>query len=229
MTASAVRSTTAAAVPQDRTFYPAIATVLTVLVLAGFTPSFYARPSAVAPLPIAVSLHGVAGTLFVVVFAVQSWLVAAGREAWHRRLGVAGAALAAVFVLSGVVVTVNLEQGHVGESGRVLAAHVWTNAAPLAAFALLVTAGVWQRRVPPRHKRVMLLAAVVLLPPATGRLFGLLELAWPNLPLYFCAAFANTVYDLATRGRPHAWSLFPAIALVTVDVITTSWLAAVGS
>lgn len=217
------------AVPQDRAFYPAIATALAALLFAGFTPSFYARPSGVAPLAAAVFSHGVAGTLFVLVFAVQSWLVAAGREAWHRKLGVAGAALAALFVLSGVVVTANLEQGHLAEPGRVLAAHVWTNAAPLAAFALLVTAGIWQRRVPARHKRLMLLAAVVLLPPATGRLFAPLDLAWFNLPLYVCAAFANAGYDLATRGRPHALSVWPAAALVAIDVTTTWWLAAVGS
>ena len=223
------RPATAAAVPQDRAFYPAIATVLAVLVLAGFTPSFYARSSAVAPLAMPVFAHGVAGTLFVLVFAVQSWLVAAGRESWHRKLGVAGAAIAGAFVVTGAVVTVDLEQGHVGESARVLAAHVWTNGAPLVAFALLVAAGIWQRRSSARHKRLMLLAAVVLLPPATGRLFGPLDLAWLNLPIYVCAAFANTVYDLVTRGRPHPLSLLPAVVLVTIDVITTSWLAAVGS
>jgi hypothetical protein len=200
-------------------------------VFAGFTPSFYARDwsSDALPLATAAVLHGIAGTLFVVVFAVQSWLIAAGRESLHRRLGVVGAALAGAFVLSGVAVTVNLERSHVAESARVLAAHVWTNAAPLAAFAVLIAAGIWQRRVGVRHKRLMLLAAVVLLPPATGRLFGPLDLAWLNLPVYVCAAAANSVYDLFTRGRPHASTLLPALALVAIDLVTTAWLAAVGS
>jgi hypothetical protein len=206
-----------------------MATVLALLVLAGFWPSFYARPQTASPLAAAVLLHGVAGTLFVLTFAAQSWLVALRREAWHRKLGPAGAGLAALFVASGVVVTVDLERGHVGESTSVLAAHVWTNAAPLAAFAALAAAGIWQRRVPARHKRLMLLAAVVLLPPATGRLFGPLDLAWLNLPLYACAAFANAVYDVVTRGRPQPLSVLPAAALVAIDVTTTRWLAAVGS
>jgi hypothetical protein len=64
---------------------------------------------------------------------------------------------------------------------------------------------------------------------ATGRLSGPLDLASVDLPIYSCAAFANAIYDLLTRGRPHPWSLFPAAALVAIDVITTSWLAAVGS
>jgi hypothetical protein len=219
----------AAAVSQDRAFYPAMAAALSLLVLAGFWPSFYARSQSAAPLAAPVLLHGLAGTLFVLTFATQSWLVALRREAWHRKLGPAGAVLAALFVASGIVVTLNLERGHVGESAQVLAAHVWTNAAPLAAFAALVAAAIWQRHVPARHKRLMLLAAVVLLPPATGRLFGHFELAWLSLPVYACAAFANAVYDVLTRGRPHPLSVLPAVALVAIDVVTTRWLAAVGS
>ncbi len=207
-----------------------MATIIAALVVAGFTPSFYARGwSNAAPLVAMVFLHGVAGTVFVLVFAAQSWWIAAGREAWHRKLGVVGALIAAAFVLSGAAVTVNLERSHAGESARVLAAHFWTNAAPLAAFALLAGAGIWQRGVPVRHKRLMLLAAVVLLPPATGRLLGPLGLAWLNLPVYVGAAGANAVYDVITRGRPHALSVWPAAALVVIDVTTTWWLAAVGS
>lgn len=231
MTASAEQSSLfAVTLPQDHKFYPAMATVLAAIVFAGFTPSFYARGwSSSGPLVLPVLVHGVAGTLFVLAFAAQSWLVALGRTPWHRRLGVVAALLAAAFVLTGVVVTVNLEQGHFSESLRVLAAHVWTNAAPLAAFAALVSAGVWQRNVAARHKRLMLLAAVVLLPPATGRLFGPLDLAWLNLPVYACAAAANAVYDVLTRGRPHVLSVAPAAGLVAIDVTTTWWLAAVES
>jgi len=217
--------------PQDHKFYPAMATVLAVLVFAGFTPSFYARGWSIeaAPLVLPAMLHGVAGTLFVLVFAAQSWLVAAGRMAWHRRLGAAGAVIAAVLFSSGLGVIVNLERGHVGEPTGVFAAHAWANAAPLAAFALLVAAGVWQRGAAVRHKRLMLLAAVVLLPPGTGRLFAALDVAWLNLPVFVCAAFANAVYDGITRGRPHPLSLWLAAALVAMDIVTTRWLAAVGS
>jgi hypothetical protein len=215
--------------PLDRKFYPAIATAIAALVFAGFTPSFYARDWSGAPLATPAALHGVAGTVFVLVFVAQSWLIAAAREAVHRKLGLAGAVVAAAFVLSGIAVTVRLEQTHVGESGRVLAAHVWTNAAPLAAFALLVAVGVWQRNIAARHKRLMLFAAIVLLPPATGRLLGPLDLAWLNLPVYVCAAAANAVYDVIARGRPHPLSVWPAAALVAIDVTTTMWLAAVGS
>jgi len=213
----------------DHKFYPAMATLIAVVVFVGFTPSFYSRPFEVAPLALPAVLHGVAGTLFVLTFTVQSWLVALGRTQWHRKLGVAGGVLAAVFLASGIGVTLNLELEHIIEPERMFAAHVWTNAAPLAAFAVLVATGLAQRRVPARHKRLMLLAAVVLLPPATGRLFAPLDLAWLNLPVYACAAGANAVYDVIVRGRPHVFSLGPAVLLVAIDITTTFWLAAVGS
>jgi len=213
----------------DHKFYPAMATLIAVVVFAGFTPSFYARPSDVGPLALPALLHGVAGTLFVLTFAVQSWLVAVGRTRWHRQLGVAGGVLAAVFLTSGIGVTLYLEVEHIIEPRRMLIAHLWTNAAPLAAFAVLVGVGLAQRRVPARHKRLMLLAAVVLLPPATGRLFAPHDLAWLNLPVYACAAGANAVYDVIVRGKPHVLSSVPAVALIAIDITTTVWLAAVGS
>jgi hypothetical protein len=68
-----------------------------------------------------------------------------------------------------------------------------------------------------------------LLPPGTGRLFDVLDVEWLNLPVFVCAAFANAVYDVITRGRPHALSLWGGAALVAIDLTMRWWLAAVGS
>jgi hypothetical protein len=165
----------------------------------------------------------------VLLFAVQSGLIVAARVTWHRRVGLLGAALSAAFVASGAVVIAGLERTHVGESGATLAAHLFTNVAPLTAFALFVAAALWQRTAPARHKRLMLLGAVVLTPPAIGRLFGYLDLSSLSLLTYAALAFANALYDTWTRGRPHAVSLLGAAALVGIDVMTTLWLRAVGS
>jgi hypothetical protein len=180
-------------------------------------------------LPLAVALHGVAGTAWLMLFAIQSGLIAIRRVAWHRRLGVLGVALAIAFVASGIAVIAGLERAHVGESRATLAAHLFTNVAPLTAFTLFVAAAAWQRGVAAWHKRLMLLAAIVLTPPAIGRLFGYLDLTRLNLLAYASLAFANAVYDTWARGRPHAVSLLGAVVLVAIDVTTTLWLTAVGS
>jgi hypothetical protein len=214
----------------EHAFYGSAALVLLALVAAGFAPTFFARDvSALGPLPSAALAHGVAGTAWLLLFAAQVALVATRRVAWHRRLGLAAAAVAAMFVASGVVVIANLERSHGAEPLTWRAPHLFTNGAPLASFALLVAAGIWHRATAARHKRLMLLAAVVLAPPAIGRLFGELGLTELNFVAYAALAFASPAFDWLAHGRPHAISLLGAAALVAIDAVTTAWLAAVGS
>jgi len=217
--------------PHDRWFFSALALTLLALVAAGFAPSFYARGwfMPAVPLPPLVRVHGIIGTAWVLLFALQALLVARARVQWHRRAGVLGAALTVAFVATGALLIAAFERTHGAEPRGVLYAHLFTNGAPLAAFGLLAAAGIWQRRVAVRHKRLMLLAAVVLLPPAIGRLFGQVGLAHLNLPVYVGFAFACAGFDWLTRGRPHAISLLGGTTLVAIDVAATAWLAAVGS
>jgi hypothetical protein len=207
-----------------------MAALLAAAVAAGFAPTFFARDvSHLGPLPLPALVHGVSGTAWVLSFAAQTALAAARRVAWHRRFGWVAAGLGVAFVASGVAVMVSLEQGHGAEPLAWRAPHVFTNLAPLVAFATFVAAGVKRRARAAQHKRLMLLAAVVLLPPAIGRLFAALELAQLNLVAYASFAFANAAYDALVYRRPHAVSLLGAVVLVAIDVATTAWLAAVGS
>jgi hypothetical protein len=213
----------------DRWFFAAMALLLLGLAAAGFAPTFYARSLDAPPLAPLVFVHGFLGTVWLALFALQAGLVAAGRLAWHRRMGLAGAVVTFGFVVSGGLLVARFEGLHGDEPGGVFAAHLFTNVAPLVAFAMLAAAGVAQRAVPARHKRLMLLAAIALSPPAIGRLFAELELARFNLVAYASLAFACSIYDWRVRGRPHAVALLGAAALVAIDIVTGRWLAAVGS
>lgn len=215
----------------EHRFFVAIAVAIDVLVFAGFTPTFFARGALgeLPPLPPLVVAHGVLGTAWVSLFVVQAALAAGGRRDWHRRLGSLGLAIAAAFVVTGAFVVRALERGHSFDTPAVLAAHVFTNAAPLAAFALLVAVAFWQRRAPARHKRLMLLAAVVMLPPGIGRLFANVGLDGLNLAVYAAFAFAVPLFDLVSQRRTELAALLGGAALVAIDVVTTLWLAAVGS
>ena len=216
--------------PLEHAFYFGMALVLLALLATGFSPTFYARDvSALGPLPSPVLVHGLAGTAWVVLFATQVALVATRRVAWHRRVGWVAAVVTVVFVASGALVTAALERSHGTEPFAWRAPHVFTNGAPLTVFALLVAAAISQRSYAARHKRLMLLAAVVLAPPGIGRLFGQLGIAELNLVAYAALAFANAGYDWLAHGRPHAVSLLGGAALVAMDAVTTAWLAAVGS
>ena len=231
MTASLdARQPFAASARFEHAFYVGFALVLAALVAAGFAPTFFMRDSSVAgSLSWPAFVHGVAGTVWVLLFAAQAALIATRRVAWHRSAGWAAAAVTAAFVASGALVTAALESSHGAEPLSWRAPHLFTNLGPLSAFALLIAAGIWQRSRAARHKRLMLLAAVVLSPPAIGRLFGPLGLAELNLVAYAALAFANAAYDWLAHGRPHAISLLGAVSLVAVDAVTIVWLAAVGS
>ena len=216
--------------PHDRWFYSGMATLLAAVIFAGFVPTFFARGAFLdlPPLPAVALLHGIAGTLWLALFVAQAWLVTADRRDWHRRLGVLGAVLAAVFVTSAAGVIMNLERGHLFDTVGALAAHVYANGAPTAAFGVLVAAGIWQRRVAARHKRFMLLAAIALLPPGTGRLFGYLDLSFLNVPVYLCVLFLNTLYDACVYQRVHAVSWIGGVALVAIEISSDAWLDAIG-
>ncbi|MEO8466090.1 MAG: hypothetical protein ABI640_12170 [Gammaproteobacteria bacterium] len=217
--------------PHDRWFYSGMATLLAGVIVAGFVPTFFARGAypELPPLPIPALLHGVAGTLWLMLFVAQAWLVTAERRDWHRRLGACGAVLGMLFVSSAARVIANVESSHSYDSLGTLFAHVYANGAPTAAFGVLVAAGIAQRRVAARHKRFMLLAAIALLPPGTGRLFGHFGLSFLNVPVYLCVLFFNALYDAFVHRRVHPVSWIGGAALAAIEISTDAWLHAVGS
>src|SRR5215207_9476218 len=87
---------------RERLFYTGMAVAFVFTVFAGFARTYFLRPyfgtPALTPL---LHLHGVVFTSWLALLLTQTVLVAANRTAIHRRLGVAGAALAVLMVLVG--------------------------------------------------------------------------------------------------------------------------------
>src|SRR5215211_2420194 len=92
---------------RERMFYTGMAAAAVVTVFAGFARTYYLRPyfaaESLGPL---LHLHGVIFTSWLVLLLAQTALVAANRTGLHRRLGVAGGALAALMVVVGSVTAV---------------------------------------------------------------------------------------------------------------------------
>jgi hypothetical protein len=97
-------------------FYAVIAIALAIAVVAGFGPTYYFRifsPSPMAtlsggPMTLLVHVHAALFSTWVLLFIAQTTLVAQGRLALHRSLGVAGSALAALMIVSGTMTAMKM-------------------------------------------------------------------------------------------------------------------------
>lgn len=219
---------------RDRRFFTGMAIAAALTVFIGFAPSYYL--SGVfdgRPLTTLVHVHGAIATAWILLFLTQTSLIAAKRTDLHRRLGVAGALLAVLLLMVGYLTAVEgARRGATPPGGPPPLAFLAVPIGTLVVFAILVGAGLAQRRRSETHKRLMLLATISILTPAIARL----RYIWgpgPLIPIVGTCLFvvACLVYDRLAHGRVHPAFLWGGI-LVTVTLParfalgqTDAWLA----
>jgi hypothetical protein len=149
-------------------------------------------------------VHGAVFTAWVLLFVVQTTLVARRQLATHRRLGLLGAALAAAMVIVGSSTAIAAARRGAAPPGIDALTFLVVPLFDIVLFAGFVAAAVRARRNKEAHKRLMLLAYVSIIAAATARLPGVLPfgpLAFFGLAFVFVLIAAG--YDLASRGRIH--------------------------
>ena len=155
---------------RHRAFFPAMSLLLAVMVLIGFAPTYYLRPSVLPAIPFYLHLHGAALTLWFSLLIAQTFLISAGRRALHRRLGVSGAVLGGVIVtLTPFVVIWSVPHGMNIQPIELTTLIFFGDMIALVAFATLLTLAVRMRRQPEAHSRLMWLASIPIVAPALGR------------------------------------------------------------
>jgi hypothetical protein len=217
--------------PGDHRFFSVIAIVTAVTILAGFSSTYVPKLVTGAPaLPWIIHLHALVFTSWLAFYVTQTLLVFTGRTAIHRRLGVAGVALAALMLIVGSATAITVARlgarGIPGVEFPDVQAFLLLNLAAVGVFTILVAAGWYFRRNAQTHKRLMLMATasglvgpgVSRLPFASGNppLIGLMVLAF---------LFAGPVYDLVTRRRVHQaylWSVPLAFLAIPPVVLALS-------
>lgn len=203
----------------ERKFFTGMAFAAFSVAFIGFAPTYYLvglNPGPTPELSPRIHLHGFLCTLWILLFATQTSLIAAGRTAIHRRAGLAGIGLMLATSVSGIHLAINSERRiHSATNDGTLADPYVFLIFPFFAigmFALFVSAGVLFRQRPDIHKRLMLLATVSLLGPALARIWGMLTTITPNaigaliLLNLFLAALVG--YDLRTCGKLHPATLW---------------------
>ncbi len=227
-----------ARIPADRTrthvFYTGMSLVMLATVLLGFARSYFLRsqyfPSPLAPVA---QIHGALFVSWILLFIVQSVLIANRRTSLHRRVGIVGGFLAVAMVVAGsTIALVSLRYNFSHGNLRALSFF----AIPMGnmiVFPILVAAAIAWRRRPETHKRLMLLATISILDAAIAR--------WPisfmsNGPIAFFAIadlylLSGVVFDLASRKSVHPAYVWGGLLLVGSQILrlaiwhTAAWIA----
>lgn len=201
---------------RDRVFFSTMAVLAALTVLVGFSRTYFLRgyfgSPAVSPL---LHVHGLLFTAWVGLFVVQTLLVAARRVSLHRRLGVAGAMVAALMLPLGLIAARDAVHRGSAPLGIPPLAFSIIPFGDVIVFASLVAAALWFRRRPGTHKRLMLLATVALLAAPIARIPAIQAagpLAFFGLADLFIVACA--IYDWRTLGRIQPATLWGGLTII---------------
>ena len=230
------------------TFYVGLSTGCLAIAVLGFMPTYWLQlaPGTFHGPPL-VHLHAVLFSAWPLYFLVQTLLAARGQVARHRAWGLLGVSLATAMVIVGIavandVLVTRLEDGY-GDRAR--AFHI-VSISMMVLFAVFVATALACVSRPEIHKRLMVLATISILPPATARLFfaitvgigpGLRPSGGPPravesvlMPAMVAdmLILAAIVYDVRTRGRPHpayvvGGAIVLAVQLLRGPLSTTDW------
>jgi len=232
----------------DRWIFVAMAAWFIFIVLVGFIPDAIGKVQAVQaglrpPFPIVLHMHAVAMGSFLLLLLAQTVMVATGRSALHRQVGVAAFVLVPVLVVVGIALAPTmyyqtwdaLQTAPAGQrgalqqllsikedilllqisAGLLFATFIW-----IALSARAVNSGL--------HKRMMILATAVPLGASIDRM-GWLPSSLPASPwatdLYILAALSPMfVWDVVRNRRVHeAYGIWLAIYVPVVLLVDVLW------
>jgi hypothetical protein len=205
-----------------RNRFPVLAAALVAAaVLVGFARTFYLRGwFDLPPLTRAAHIHGVLWTAWLVLHYVQARLIAAHRVDIHKRLGIAGAVLGIVLVISTALVTIaSAKAGH-GPPQLNPLQFMSVSMGSTVTFAGFLIAALALRKKREWHKRLMLLASLVMIMPAIGRIDGLLFKYFDTpravLPFFVTCLFLAWAWynDWRTRKTVHPAFLYGGALLI---------------
>ena len=229
---------TVAAPNAERRFYMSMIVAMIATVLLGFARTFFLRPlfpGFPSPPETFFYIHGVLFVGWMALLAVQGSLISTRNVALHMRLGVVAYALVPAMIAFGVIGSLIAARRPGGFIGIPLPPQqflsvVLGDMAMFTGFAGLAL--LWRRRAQ-THKRLIMLACIVLMDPSIGR--------WPfqfiaDNPMasfwlkdLFLAALA--LWDIATLKRFHPVTLIGGTVLIAEGLLrgpigeTQWWLA----
>jgi hypothetical protein len=200
-------------------------------VFVGFSRSYYLKGIYGTPaLPVLFHVHGALFTAWMAFLLVQTGLVATRRTPVHRRLGVAGGVLALAMTIAAMAMTMDLARRSAAAPTDIGLAFTIVPFFTAIVFPVLVGIALFFRGQPEVHKRLMLIATLELVTAGVARIPGA-----GSMPLFFVLTDVGLLavlgYDVMTRGRPHAATVWGGLFLIATQFIrttagaTAAWIA----
>jgi len=222
----------------ERRYYMAMVLAIIAVIVLGFSRSFFLRPlfpGVHAPPEMWFYVHGAVFTLWLGLLFTQVLLIGTRNIALHRRLGVAAFVLVPTMVLlagTGALIAARRPGGFIDipeDPKRFLVVPLYE----VFLFGTFASLGLLWRKTPQTHKRLMLLAAIVVTEAGFARWQFEPYLSSPNAAFWTMCAFVLPMigWDLYARGRLHPATLWGGLALVSSGPIrdwlshTEAWMA----
>jgi hypothetical protein len=206
-------------------FFLAIGFIALFAVLVGFAKTFIVPMSAGSfKAPLSIHIHGTFAFSWVILFLIQSLLVHSKKVRIHMRLGLLGVFIVAVTVITmfpvGIFTVEKALHAGGGESAYSLIVGVCTTG---ILFLLLFAGGIAYRHKPQLHKRLMLLATLVLIWPAWFR-FRHFFPSVPRPDIWFAVVLADSfiliawIWDSFVNGKIHPALLYGGIIIIAENI-----------
>ena len=195
-------------------FHAVIAWSFVIVALGGFAPrSLAIVMGTMRSPPLVVHLHAAVMASWVSLVAVQATLSLAGRMDLHRKWGVGSLVVAPLVLIMLIAVTVVRQNDAAGTPAAPIVNNILL--VQIRSIVLFPTFFIWALQTrhtdPETHKRMMLLATLVLLDAAIARMGWLPYNEFPNryfaVHIYLLLLLVPALlYDLIRLGRIHrAW------------------------
>lgn len=224
----------------ERRFFSGLAIALAATTLIGFAPTYYlvsvfdgmttrGVPASMVLTP-AVHLHGLTGSLWMLLLVAQTSLVAANRRDLHMRMGLLAIPVAAAIAVTALFVAFEAARRGATPPGWTPPAFLLIQFGTLGGFLLFASLGFAWRRRADFHKRLMMLATFAMMVPVCGRIWGMLggrayaRGAIGGMMLADIFLLALVVFDLSTRKRLHPVTLWGGGLLVALQPLRV-WLS----
>ncbi len=202
----------------ERLFFLSMCVLIFSAVFYGFGSEYVRSRAEYFPFPsLLVYIHAALFFSWMLLLLAQAWLVSAGRVAWHRRLGITGFFLiCAMPAVGALTVTAAVAHNRLppGFDGPLV--FYYDSMASLVAFLGLAYFALRYRHSPDSHKRLILLATMVIAEAGIAR--------WPvhwihAIPrgvsmITYSFLLLLVLYDFYSRKKIHPATLWGGAFLV---------------